>query len=350
MVRFSRSRRRYERTGLRVEEAALGLAEQACLADEEARSRRRQREEQRRAEQDLDFQAEFAREIRRLFPGCPAERAEAIAQHAGAGRALDPAAITLAVVASVRHIDTPYDTLLMSGLPGRTPAPRSTSRSRPSWTPGERRSCAERPAARRASRRSRWLSSDCAAPRTSGGGHQEQRRTLAPTPDGVGASLCQSAGGRGQTLESPTTPAGRQVGCLLQLQLAERCCQASEVDVAARTHVGGVCTRSNHGLERDSKAGSKSTPGGVAGRPSATAVEVARVGWRSREQDLALADVRQSASSNPALVTAEDVTTTAMGSLTIPSRTSPASPWLPDRRRGTSGRFRSLSLIRHSPG
>ncbi len=45
-------------------------------------------------------------------PGCPAERAEAIAQHAGAGRALDPAAM----VASVRHIDTPYDTLLMSGV------------------------------------------------------------------------------------------------------------------------------------------------------------------------------------------------------------------------------------------
>ena len=127
VVRFSRSRRRYERIGLLVEEAALDQAEQGCLADEEARSRRRQREEQRRAEQDLDFQAELAREIRRLFPGCPPERAEAIAQHAGArrsgqigrtaaGRALDPTAITLAVVASVRHLDTPYDTLLMAGV------------------------------------------------------------------------------------------------------------------------------------------------------------------------------------------------------------------------------------------
>jgi hypothetical protein len=127
VVRFSRSRRRYERRGILVEEAALARAEQDCLADEEARSRRRHREEQRRAEQDLEFQAELATEIRRLFPGCPPERAEAIAQHAGArctgrigrsaaGRALDPEAVTLAVVASVRHLDTPYDALLMSGV------------------------------------------------------------------------------------------------------------------------------------------------------------------------------------------------------------------------------------------
>ena len=127
VVRFSRSRGRYERQGLLVEEAALDQAEQECLADEDARSRRRQRDEQRRAEQDLEFQAEFATEVRRLFPGCPPARAEAIAQHAGArrsgrigrsaaGRALDPEAVTLAVVASVRHLDTPYDALLMSGV------------------------------------------------------------------------------------------------------------------------------------------------------------------------------------------------------------------------------------------
>jgi hypothetical protein len=41
-----------------------------------------------------------------------------------AGRAIDPAAVTLAVVASVRHEDTPYDELLMSG------AARSDARER----------------------------------------------------------------------------------------------------------------------------------------------------------------------------------------------------------------------------
>jgi len=33
-----------------------------------------------------------------------------------AGQALDPDAVTLAVLASVRHVDTPYDRLLMSGV------------------------------------------------------------------------------------------------------------------------------------------------------------------------------------------------------------------------------------------
>ena len=63
-----------------------------------------------------------------VFPGCPAGRAEAIALHtslrgsgrvgrSAAGRSLDEKAITLAVVASVRHQDTDYDSLLMSGVP-----------------------------------------------------------------------------------------------------------------------------------------------------------------------------------------------------------------------------------------
>jgi hypothetical protein len=128
VVLFSRSRKRYERQGLLVEESALAQAEQECLADEDARQRQRLRNEKHRSEQDVAFQASLAREMRRLFPSCPPERTEAIAQHAGtrssgrvgrsaAGRALDPEAITLAVVASVRHEDTPYDQLLMSGVP-----------------------------------------------------------------------------------------------------------------------------------------------------------------------------------------------------------------------------------------
>ena len=127
VVRFSRSRRRYERQGVLVEEQALVHAERGCLADDDARQRRRLRDEQCRAEHDIEFQAAFAHAISELLPGCPPERAEAIARHAGvrrsgrvgrsaAGRALDPDAVTLAVVASVRHVDTPYDRLLMSGV------------------------------------------------------------------------------------------------------------------------------------------------------------------------------------------------------------------------------------------
>src|SRR5438270_10198814 len=71
VVRFSRSRGRYERQGILVEEDALARAEQECLADEEARVRRRLRDEARRAEEDVELQARMAEEIVRLFPGCP---------------------------------------------------------------------------------------------------------------------------------------------------------------------------------------------------------------------------------------------------------------------------------------
>ena len=54
VVRFSRSRRRYERQGVLVEEQALEQAEQECLADEDARQRRRLREEARRSEHHVD--------------------------------------------------------------------------------------------------------------------------------------------------------------------------------------------------------------------------------------------------------------------------------------------------------
>ncbi|WP_371679058.1 DUF2293 domain-containing protein [Streptomyces sp. NBC_01276] len=128
VVRRHRRRRRYERQGLLVEDAALARAERACLADAEARARRRERDRARRAAEDVRFTAAFAAEITRLFPGCPPERAEAIAAHASvrgsgrvgrtaAGRALDEQAVSVAVRAAVRHADTEYDALLMSGVP-----------------------------------------------------------------------------------------------------------------------------------------------------------------------------------------------------------------------------------------
>lgn len=127
VVRFSRSRKRYERQGVLVEEQALAAAEEQCLADEDARARRRERDAARRAGEDLELQARFEAEIARLFPACPPERAEAIAHHAAArgsgrvgrsaaGRAVEPHAVEPAVVASVRHRDTRYDELLMRGV------------------------------------------------------------------------------------------------------------------------------------------------------------------------------------------------------------------------------------------
>jgi hypothetical protein len=128
VVRWSRARKRYERQGVMVEDPALVLAEEHCLSDKDARMRRRDRDQVRRASADEEYQARLAEEITRLFPGCPPGRATAIAQHTGmrgsgrvgrsaAGRALDKDAVTLAVIASVRHLDTRYDALLMSGIP-----------------------------------------------------------------------------------------------------------------------------------------------------------------------------------------------------------------------------------------
>ena len=131
VVRWSRSRKRYERQGILAESDAIDRAERECLSDAEARARRRERDQVRRADKDVRFQDEFAAAIREAFPGCPAGRADAIARHAAtrgsgrvgrsaAGRALDPDAVWLAVAASVRHVDTDYDNLLMSGVDRET--------------------------------------------------------------------------------------------------------------------------------------------------------------------------------------------------------------------------------------
>jgi hypothetical protein len=127
VVRFSRARGRYERQGVLVEEDALAKAAAECLADEPARAQRREREATRRANEDLKLHDEMAAEITRLYPGCPPERAKQIAEHAAArgsgrvgrtadGRALKQDALKLAVIASIRHQDTNYDRLLMSGV------------------------------------------------------------------------------------------------------------------------------------------------------------------------------------------------------------------------------------------
>jgi hypothetical protein len=126
VVRFSRSRGRYERQGILVSEAALERAEQECLADSEPRARKRERDEVRRADNDLDLILHMTGAISRLFPGCPPEEARTIAAHTArrgtgrvgrtsAGRALEESALTAAVVAAIRHRHTQYDELLMSG-------------------------------------------------------------------------------------------------------------------------------------------------------------------------------------------------------------------------------------------
>jgi len=127
VLRWSRARKRYERQGLLVEAEALEKAEQECLADSEARTRRREREAERRAELDRTYVERFAERVRQLFPGCPAGREMVIAEHAcqkysgrvgrsAAAKDLDESAVRLAVIAHIRHTETDYDDLLAQGL------------------------------------------------------------------------------------------------------------------------------------------------------------------------------------------------------------------------------------------
>ena len=128
VLKWSRARKRYERQGLLVEESALQRAEQECPEDEDIRARRRDREAERCAELDQEYVSSFAKQVRELFPNCPAGREQMIAKHAcrkcsdvwGVPRA--PKAwtknflILLAVIAHIRYVETKYDELLSQGM------------------------------------------------------------------------------------------------------------------------------------------------------------------------------------------------------------------------------------------
>jgi hypothetical protein len=127
VLKWSRARKRYERQGLLVEEAALDRAEEECLTDAEVRERRRLREAGRREEIDREFVKSFSRRVRELYPNCPPGREKVISEHAcrkysgrvgrsAAAKALDEDAVRLAVTAHVRHAETDYDQLLSSAF------------------------------------------------------------------------------------------------------------------------------------------------------------------------------------------------------------------------------------------
>lgn len=127
VVRFSRSRGRYERQGVLVERQALQKAEQECTEDAGDRAAARARGAELRRNQDRELVVRMTERLSALFPRCPREDARAIAQHTAsrnsgrvgrtaAGRNLEEEALTLAVAAAVRHTQTDYDALLAQGL------------------------------------------------------------------------------------------------------------------------------------------------------------------------------------------------------------------------------------------
>lgn len=126
VLKWSRARKRYERQGLLVEEAALAQAEEECLADGEARKRARLRATERRAEADHEHIQRFAARVREVFPHCPLGAEHLVAEHAclkysgrvgrsASAKAFEDAAVKAAVTAHVRHVHTRYDRLLAQG-------------------------------------------------------------------------------------------------------------------------------------------------------------------------------------------------------------------------------------------
>ena len=127
VLEWSRTRKRYERQGLLVEEEALERAEAECLADADVRERQRERAALRREQLDEEYVARFAERVRQLFPGCPSGRETQIAEHAclkysgrvgrsAATKEFDETAIRWAVIAHIRHAETSYDLHLAQSL------------------------------------------------------------------------------------------------------------------------------------------------------------------------------------------------------------------------------------------
>lgn len=130
VMKWSRARKHYERQGLLVEEEAIVRAEGECEADSGQRLMRRELAAMRRAELDQVYLGLFAARVRVLYPGCPAGRELAIAEHAcrkysgrvgrsAAAKELDEMAVELAVTAHIRHRESNYDELLLAGCERR---------------------------------------------------------------------------------------------------------------------------------------------------------------------------------------------------------------------------------------
>jgi hypothetical protein len=127
VVRWSRARKRYERQGILVEEAALEQAEAECEADADTRALRRAAAQERTAELDAQYVQAFAAAIRQRYPLCPPGDEIKIAEHAcrkysgrvgrtSAAKQFEEKMIDLAVQAHVRHVHTKYDEYLMVGF------------------------------------------------------------------------------------------------------------------------------------------------------------------------------------------------------------------------------------------
>lgn len=123
VLRWSSSRKRYERRGTLVVPEAIALAQAECQADAARRAAQREKAAARRAVEEREYIAAFTAAVRAQFPGCPLSEARVIAEHAcekysgrvgrtAAAKELDAEKVRLAVIAHVRHLHTDYDRII----------------------------------------------------------------------------------------------------------------------------------------------------------------------------------------------------------------------------------------------
>jgi hypothetical protein len=120
------SRKRYERQGVLVEKNAVREAGRMCRADGPKRAEARKKAAAYALKADKRYIDSFAETILEQYPGCGADTAREISEHAcrkysgrvgrsAAAKNLEPKAIKLAVRAYVRHKMTVYDSLFEKG-------------------------------------------------------------------------------------------------------------------------------------------------------------------------------------------------------------------------------------------
>ena len=115
VVRWNSLRYRFDRQGLLADNHAVEVAALQRLSEVTEGH-------QERAPVDEEFRGVIAAAIRAQFPGCPTPRADGIAYHQAlqlrrhSSEEPGADAVTLAVTASVMHVDTDYDEQLRAGV------------------------------------------------------------------------------------------------------------------------------------------------------------------------------------------------------------------------------------------
>jgi len=128
VLRFNRSKKRFERQGILVSAEAIEAARLQCESDAPQRAKKRASSGERRLKQERTYVEQFSKRVREMYPSAPIGTELLIAEHAcelGSGRVgrssgakqLSEGFVGLAVIAYVRHKHTIYDRILAEGCP-----------------------------------------------------------------------------------------------------------------------------------------------------------------------------------------------------------------------------------------